>query len=95
MDITISINNDSTSVTFTCMADGASSYLWQRENGSVLSNSEGSNSSTLLLHNILPSDNGNYRCVAMNEYGMTPSNFAKLTVEGTYIVAKLSILNVH
>ena len=78
------INDDTTSVTFTCMANGTSSYFWQRENGNISSNAEGINNSTLTLKNILPSNNGRYQCVAENEHGRSYSNFALLTVEGSY-----------
>lgn len=82
VDITVEVNNESTSVTFVCMADEASSYFWERENGNIPSNAEGVNSSSLLLHNILPHDNGRYQCVAENKNGKTYSNFAVLTVTG-------------
>ena len=79
----VEVNNDSTSVQFTCMAYGASSYSWERENGSIPFSAEGANSSRLLLHNILPTDNGRYRCVAENEYSKSYSNHSTLTVQGT------------
>ena len=82
MNMTVVLNNDSTSVAFNCMAYGATSYVWERENGSLPSTAEGVNNSTLLLHNILPSYNGQYRCVAGNQYGTTNSSFAVLSIEG-------------
>ena len=82
LDKTVRVNNDSTSVVFICMANGASSYYWQRENGSIPSNAVGINTTNLSLHNILPQDNGHYQCVAVNENGRSHSNFAILTVEG-------------
>lgn len=84
MGRTVMIDNDTTSVTFTCMANGASSYFWQRENGNISSDAEGINTSTLTLKNILPSDNGRYYCVAENEHGRSNSNYALLTVEGNH-----------
>ena len=84
MDRTVMINNDTTSVTFTCMANGALSYFWKRENGNISSNAKGINNSTLTLKNILPTDNDRYRCVAENEHGRSYSNYAMLTVEGNY-----------
>ena len=65
------------------MADEALSYFWQRENDNISSDAEGINNSSLLLNNILPSDNGRYQCVAENSYGRTYSNFTTLTIEGT------------
>ena len=76
------INNETTSVSFTCMANGASSYYWLRENSSISSDALGINSSILTLHNVLPADNGLYQCVAVNEHGSSNSDFAVLTVEG-------------
>ena len=67
------------------MADEATSYLWQRENDNISSNAEGINTNTLLLNNILPSDNGHYQCVAENAYGKTFSNFTMLTIEGNIL----------
>ena len=82
MNMIVEVNNDSTTVQFTCMADGASSYSWEKENGSILLSAEGANSSSLMLHNILPTDDGRYRCVAENRHSKSYSNFATLTVNG-------------
>ena len=83
MDKAISINNDSTSIAFSCMADGSTSYFWQRDTGSIPSSATGINSNRLILNNILPPDSGRYQCLAMNEGGTTNSNYALLTVTGT------------
>ena len=80
---TVSINNDSTSITFTCMANGPRSYSWQRDTGSIPSSAMGINSNHLMLFNILPPDSGNYRCLATNKHGTTYSKYAMLTVKGT------------
>ena len=76
------VNNDSASIQFTCMAYGTSSYSWERENGSIPLSAEGANSSRLLLHNILPTDNGHYRCVAETKHSKSYSNYSTLTVKG-------------
>ena len=83
LDKSVKVDNDSTSVTFICMAYYASSYYWLRETGDIPSNAMGVNSNTLTLHNILPPDSGRYQCVAENEHESTHSNYAMLIVEGT------------
>ena len=83
MNMVVEVNNDSTTVQFTCMADGASSYLWEREDSNNIPlSAEGVNSSRLILHNVLPTDNGRYRCVAENRHSKSYSNYATLTVNG-------------
>lgn len=82
MDETISINNDSLSIDFTCMAHGARSYLWERAIRNIPSNAEGINSNHLILYKILPPLSGLYRCLATNDHGATPSRYANLTVKG-------------
>jgi len=82
-DKTVQVNNRSTSVTFTCMANGALSYYWQKDNVTIASNAEGIRNNILMLHNIQPTINGCYRCVAVNDHGRTYSNPAMLIVKGT------------
>ena len=85
MDTTVKINNESTTVILTCTANKSSSYYWERYNSNIsnLSNVMGINSSCLVLHNVLPSHKGQYRCVAENMYGKTYSNYATLIIKGT------------
>ena len=80
-DTSVKINNDSTSANLICMANEASSYYWLRETGDIPSDATGIKTNTLTLHNILPPDSGRYQCVAVNEHGMTNSNYAMLTVK--------------
>ena len=82
VDKIIRINNDSTSTALICIANGSSSYYWQRKDGSIQLNAEGITSNNLILRNILPSDSGQYRCVAINDHGRNYSDYATLTVEG-------------
>ena len=79
---TVEISNENATVNFMCMADGASSYFWRKENGNISSTAESINTNNLTLKNILPSDSGRYQCVAVNENGRSYSNYATLTVEG-------------
>ena len=99
LDKTVKVDNDSTSVTFTCMAYDASSYFWLRETGDIPSNAMGIKSSSLILYNILPPDSGHYQCVAENEHGKTYSNYAVFIVEGKVSVkmyiAKVNIIKCY
>ena len=82
MDTTVTLVDDSTSVSLTCEADGATSYNWERQSGSIPSGASGVNTTTLTIINLTPEDAGNYRCVATNASGSSPSNYATLTVDG-------------
>ena len=79
---TVEINNPSTSTILTCMAHGALSYYWLKENGEIELNAVELNNNLILI-NLMPSDSGHYQCVAENNYGKIYSNFAKLTITGT------------
>ena len=82
MNITINLVNDTTSVSLTCEADGASSYNWERQNGDIPSDSIGMNTNTLTLINLQPEDAGNYRCVATNDSGSSASDYANIAING-------------
>ena len=64
------------------MAHGASVYFWERENGTISSNAEGINTSSLVLNNISPSDSGNYRCTAEYRSGYIYLSYFTVTFEG-------------
>jgi len=80
--ISITLQNDTTSVSLTCEADGATSYTWQRQNGNIPSGATGVNTDMLTLNNLQLEDVGNYRCVATNEGGSAQSNYASLFITG-------------
>ena len=85
MDTTVDINNESTTVVLTCMADNALSYYWERYNNNDDPSSTklvGNSSERLVLPNVLPSNSGHYRCVADNMYGKSYSNNATLFIKG-------------
>ena len=89
MDTTVEINNESTTVILTCMANKTLSYYWQRYNNSDHSNTMLVGSENLVLHNVLPSESGRYRCVAENMYGISYSDYATLFIKG---IANLLII---
>ena len=80
--IYIAIQGNFPNLILNCTADRALSYYWIEENDNISSTAEGINTSTLVLHNISPSDSGRYQCVAVNEYGRTYSNYATLMFTG-------------
>ena len=82
MNISITLQNDSTSVSLTCEADGATLYNWERQSGSIPPGATGVNTNMLTLNNLQLADAGNYQCVAINEGGSTPSNYATLSITG-------------
>ena len=82
MNMTIVLSNNTTNMSLSCRADGASSFEWQKQGGNIPSNSIGANTNTLTLINLQPEDAGDYRCVATNASGSTESNYAHLTISG-------------
>ena len=74
------VNSDSstTSVSFTCEAEGATSYIWERQDGDISSDATGVNTTVLTINNIQPGDTGYYRCVASNASGNNFSKYAAL-----------------
>jgi len=79
------LKNNFTNINFICAADGASSYYWQRQHGSIPSSATGVNTSNLTIVNLQLKDAGYYRCVAINGSGNTESKYAKLTLTSMYI----------
>jgi len=91
----VEVNNDSTNVQFTCMAEGAFSYFWQRGgHDDIPSDALGIKTNILTLVNLIPPDHGRYRCVAANQYGRNFSNYAILTIQGmtTGVFIKYTLL---
>jgi len=85
INTSLRLKNNNTNVSLTCEADGASSYYWQRQHGSIPSSATGVNTSNLTIVNLQLKDAGYYQCVAINDIGSTESEYAKLTITGTYI----------
>lgn len=79
---TVVITSDNECLPLTCEAKGASSYCWERQDGSIPSNAIGKNTHTLTLVNITPAHSGRYRCVVMNTSDKNFSNYAIITING-------------
>ena len=83
-------------VTLTCEADGATSYNWERQSGSIPSGAIGVNTNTLTIINLQPEDAGYYRCVATNASGSSRSEYATFIVTGDMLfLSKHLCVNVY
>ena len=82
LDTIVGLTDDTTAVSLTCEADGATSYHWERQNSSITSGAIGINTNTITITNLRLEDTGNYRCIATNASGSTPSNYAMISVNG-------------
>ena len=80
----LSLISNFTNVSFICEADGASSYYWERQDGSISASATGVNTNSLTINRLQLNDAGYYRCVATNGSGSTESKYAKLTLTGMY-----------
>ncbi|XP_077985707.1 uncharacterized protein LOC144440250 isoform X2 [Glandiceps talaboti] len=80
----MSPNEGTSSVTLSCQADGdpTSTFTWTKDGSTLQTNSKYTvTGGSLVIHNIVRSDDGEYRCVADNGYGTAAtSNPATLTV---------------
>ena len=84
----------------TAMANGISTgvnnfkYQWRkRDSDSFPDKVSGVNTSVLTIPNVVESDGGQYYCIVTNEWDRSgESNSATLTVFGTYITIKFSII---
>ena len=81
----LSLTSNFTNLSFICEADRASSYYWERQDGSIPASATGVNTSSLTIVSLQLNDAGYYRCVATNGSGSTESKYAKLTLTGMYV----------
>ena len=81
----VNLKSNFTNVSFTCEADGASSYYWEKQHGTIPPDATGVNTNNLSIVNLMLKDAGYYRCVAVNGSGSTESRYAKLTLIGMHI----------
>ena len=88
--------NDVTSYTLTCVADGATSYKWEKyPYGYVPLNISTTRRkfNELTLVNILPHYEGSYRCLAINGSGSSYSSFTTVTIEGLFSIIYVNTYN--
>ena len=88
ISIKITLVNNYTNASLTCKADGALSYIWEKQNGVIPSDSTGVKTNILNLVNLQPQDAGNYRCVAINGTGSSKSQYATVTIYGMLVIDK-------
>ena len=82
-DINVSIESDTECLSLTCKVDGATSYYWEKQNGSIPFDAIGENSDTITLINLTPAHDGLYRCVACNSCSNKAySDYAHVSVTG-------------
>ena len=72
------------------MAKGALSYFWQRKDDVIPTGALGKEDNILTLVHLIPPNAGQYRCVAVNQHGRNFSNYARLTVEGIFVVSNVN-----
>ena len=82
-DTMVALASDTTSVSLSCEADGATSYKWERHGRNFPSGTKAVNTDTLTIINLTPEDAGNYRCVATNASGSSTSDYAQLNINGS------------
>ena len=81
-------SSNTESVSFTCEAEGATSYRWEKQGGDISSDVTGVNTSVLTICNIQPDYTGFYRCVASNASGNSFSKYAALGMYVMYVIPK-------
>ncbi|XP_065898770.1 basement membrane-specific heparan sulfate proteoglycan core protein-like isoform X3 [Dysidea avara] len=85
---TVSISSDDECLSLACEAEGATSYYWERQDGSVPSDVTGQNTHTLTLVNLTPAHSGSYRCVVKNNSGKNFTNYAIITINVVFIIRR-------
>jgi len=78
----VTASSDTDHLSLTCEAIGATSYYWERQDGSIPSGATGVNTDTLTIVNLTPEDAGSYRCVVSSDSEVDYSNYAEIYVIG-------------
>ena len=82
VDKMIKSDSNTESVSFTCEAEGATAYRWEKQDDDISSDATGVNTNVLTIHNLQPDNAGYYRCIASNASG---SSFSEYAVLGNYM----------
>ena len=82
-NMTVKLENSTTMVSLRCEANGATSYNWERQSGSIPSRATWINTNTLTIINLQIKDAGYYRCVAINNNGQRYSKYCRIIINGT------------
>ena len=73
-NVIIKSHDESVNLTLTCMANEATSYYWEKENGDIPYDTIGINTSNLTFIDAQPEDSGNYRCIITNDCNVASSS---------------------
>ena len=89
----IHLSTNHYNLSLTCEAEGASSYIWDKQIGNIPSNSIGVNTNMLTIINLQPEYAGNYRCVATNDCGSNVSDYAIIVINGEILTVSHSVIS--
>ena len=81
-DKSITIKYKIIMISLTCEAIEASSYIWEKQNGSISHSAHGVNNNTLRFTDLQYEDAGYYRCRAINNAGESFSKYASISITG-------------
>ena len=80
-NLIIKSHTESMTLTLTCITNEATSYYWEKENGSIPYDTIGVNSPNLTLIDVQTEDSGNYRCAVTDKCNITKySDYVAVTI---------------
>ena len=88
---TIDLRTMNYNLSLSCLANGNVEYSWERFNGTLPNNINGSNTSTLNFTFVSPNDAGKYRCRVSDNNGYYGySNYGILKTNGLFMIVTSS-----